>query len=155
MKTHYVKKDWLVPIMGVAVLAGCMMAAAAYQRVQREAKAAEALAHTVEHLYQDQNICMALRKIHEGDVAAAAQQLDVLVCDDILHLHADLASADDVTRTYVGDGLRRMGSVRPKTPEASSSGAVSQTTFDQAEAQRILALTIAAQPMAESKGPRM
>jgi hypothetical protein len=155
MKTRFVRMDWLVRLLGIAVLAGGMTAATTYLGLERETRSAESLKNTMEHLYQDQNISLALRKIHDGDVAAAAQQLDILLCDDILQLNADLASADDLTRTYVGYGFRRMGRVRPKTPEASSGEAVPPTTMDQAEAQRVLALAMADQRAAEAKSPGM
>ena len=155
MKTRRLRLDWLIPVLGIAAVVGGMMAATTYVRLEKDTQSAQSLANTLEHLYQDQTISLALRKIHAGEVAAAAQQVDVLLCDNVLQLNADLGSADAQTRAYVGHGFRRIERVRPKTPEAAASGAIPPTTMDQAEAQRILALAVGSQQMAESKSPGM
>src|ERR1035438_10540670 len=155
MKTKYLRLDWLIPLLGIAVVVGGMTGATTYVRWERDTQSAQSLANTLEHLYQDQTISLALRRIHDGEIAAAAQRLDVLLCDDVLQISADLGSADAQTRAYVGDGFRRIERVRPKTPEAAASGAVPPTTTDQAEAQRVLALAMRSQAVAESKSPGM
>jgi hypothetical protein len=155
MKTRYFRLNWLIPILGIGVVVGGMVAETTYVRLERDNQSAQSLANTLEHLYQDQTISLALRRIHDGEVAAAAQRLDALLCDDVLQLSAGLGSADAQTRAYVGDGFRRIGRVRPKTPEVSASGTVPPTTMDQAEAQRVLALAMGSQALAESRSPGM
>ena len=89
MKTRYRRLEWLIPVLGIGLVVGGMMAATTYVRLERDTQSAQSLANTLEHLYQDQTISLALRKIRAGEVAAAAQQLDVLLCDDVLQLNAN------------------------------------------------------------------
>ena len=154
MRNKYFGLGWLIPALGVALVLGGMMGAASYLSLERQAQSSEALAGTMDHLYLDQTLSLALRRIHDGDVATASRQLDLLLCDDILQLNSKLASADDRTRVLVGDGFRRIGRLRPETAPASAQAAA-ETTEDQVVAQRILGLAMADEPRGESKGPGM
>jgi hypothetical protein len=146
MKTNIairnIKIDWLIPLLGIALVVGGLLAAVSYLDMERKVHSAEALAATLDNLYQDQKLSAVLKTIHEGDVAVAAQQLDLLLCDNILRLNSELASADDRTRTYVEDAFRRMARLRPRIPEAAPSKVVPEPTEDQVAAQRILALAM-------------
>jgi hypothetical protein len=142
MKTRYWKTDWLVPLAGVAVVAGCLMAATTYFRLERTAQAADALGATIDHLFEDQRLSMVLNRIHGGEVDGAAQHLDQLLCGDILRLNAGLESADAQTRAYVEDAFRRIARLRPKTGEGVAGVSTPAYSADQAAAERILALAL-------------
>ena len=113
MRTTYLKTQWLAPVLGVVVVAGSMMAARTYVELEHKVRAHEALTATVERLYQDHKVSTALRLIHDGDTAGAAQRLDVMLCEDVLRLNDELPAADERTRMYVEDTLRRIALVRP------------------------------------------
>ena len=143
MNTRYLKLDWLVPSLGIALVAGGIIGTAAYLNVERKIHAGENLAATLDTLAQDQRLSAALRTIHDGDVSAATQRLDLVLCDSILLLNSQLASVDSETRAYVIDSFRKIGSVRPKIAEAPANGSPCQTSEDQIAAQRILAVAMA------------
>jgi hypothetical protein len=143
MKTRYLKLDRLVPSLGIALVAGGVVAAAAYLNMERRIHASENFGATLDTLAQDQRLSAALKTLHDGELAAATQRLDLLLCDSILLLHSQLASADDATRAYIMDSFRRIGTVRPKNPEASATGTVRETCEDQIAAERILTLAMA------------
>jgi hypothetical protein len=79
-----------------------------------------------------------LKKLHDGEVTAAAQQLDLVLCDSILQINSEMGSADERTRAYVRDAFRRMARVRPKILEVSPGTAGPEATDDQLVAQQIL-----------------
>ena len=108
MKKRYLNIDWLVPFLGIAVVAGSIMATTAYFKLEGKAEAAEARTAMLDRIYQDQQLSMVLKGIHNGDVKAATQRLDLLLCQSILQTDAESASADPPTRAYVEVAFRRI-----------------------------------------------
>ena len=143
MKTTYLKTDWLIPFVGVAVVAGSLVAGTTYRDLERKIQADEAYMATLDRLYEDHQISAALKTLREGSVDAAAQRLDVLLCDHILLTNAELPTADARTRTFVADSFRSIALLRPKTATAAAAGLAQVCDSDQAAVQRILALAIA------------
>jgi hypothetical protein len=138
MKTTYLKTNWLAPLLGVAVVGGCLLATTTYLDLARKVQAQEALGVTIDRLCADQKISAVLKAIHDGEVAAGVQRLDLLLCDSILRLDAELASADEQTRAYAADALRRIALLRPKRQLDAAGGLVQELSEDQAAAERIL-----------------
>lgn len=138
MKTKYLEIDWLVPLVGIAVVVGGIVAARTYFDLERKTQADEALAQTVGRLYQDQKVNAALKLIHDGDMKGAAQRLDALLCEDILRLNRELASADARTRAFMEDALRRMALARPGIAAGAASGSGQERSEDQLAAEMIL-----------------
>jgi hypothetical protein len=147
MKTNYIKLNRLIPVLGIALVAAGVMAAATYLGLERKIHSGQAFAATLDRLYQDQQLCSTLRTLHDGDVSAATQRLDLLLCDDILTLNAQLASADDLTRTYVKNAFAHLAVIRPKNAQVSA-GAAQGFHEDQMEAEQILALACASDTVA-------
>jgi hypothetical protein len=138
MKTSHSNLDRLIPWVAIVVVAGGIVAAVTYIGLERKIHSGQALAATLDRLYQAQKLSSVLRCIHEGDVSKAAWRLDLMVCDDVLALNAQLASADVRTRITVKDGFERIAHLRPKS--ARLLGVASQELcYDQIEAERILA----------------
>ena len=54
MKTRYLKIDWLIPVLGIAVVAGSLVAATTYLDLERQAQAEESFTATLDRLYEDQ-----------------------------------------------------------------------------------------------------
>jgi hypothetical protein len=155
MKTTSFGRNWVIPLLGIAVVAGAVIVRANYLRLEQETWSADALQATIDRLYHDQNLSVALKKLHEGDVDGAVKRLDVVLCDDIVRLDSELEDADQHTRTCVGEGLRRIAHVRPVSPQAAQSGTVPGWVDTQTAAQRILSLAVANELRAESKRPGM
>jgi hypothetical protein len=151
MKTRYLKMNWLIPVLGIAVVAGSIVAGTTYLNLERKTQAAEALTATLDRLYQDQMLSAALKTLHAGEAAVAAQRLDLLLCDDILRTNSELASADARTRTFVEDAFRRIALLRPKIAHGAAAGSAQDCTGDQAAAQRILELALAGDHSTQTK----
>ncbi len=152
MKTRHFEINWLIPVLGVAIVAGAVMATTSYTNTQRSVHSAESLVPTLDKIYLDQVLCGALREIHDGEVNRAAQRLDLFLCGNILRLHDELASADPQTRAYVEEAFRRIGRVRPSNPVPDRSASGLELTSDQAAAQQILALATAREQAASESG---
>jgi hypothetical protein len=137
MKTQYMKIDWLIPLLGIALVAGGIVAAATYLDLERKIHSGEAFAATLDHLYQDQQLSAALKLIHEGETAAAARSLDLLLCDNLLLVNSQLAAADDRARTLAKDAFVGIALLRPKN-SPTAAGAAQELYDDQIQAEKIL-----------------
>jgi hypothetical protein len=132
------KMQWLAPVLGVVVIGGGLLAAKSYVELERNVRAHEALTATLERLYQDHKLSTALKSMHAGDVQGAARRLDALLCESILRLNEELASADARTRIYVQDTFRRIALAWPGNAGGEGGGTGEERTEDQAAAERIL-----------------
>ncbi len=144
MKIRDVKINWLFPFVGIAAVVGAVVAATAYFDFERQADAGQAFAATLDRLFHDQQLSMALEQIEQGEVAAAARRLDLMLCGDVVRADLELASADALTRAAVEDTFRRIALIRPKTAAGTSAGSAQGPGDDQIEAERILTLALGA-----------
>ena len=138
MKTRYLKINWLIPLLGIAVVAGSLVAVTTYLDLERKIQAAEAYSATVAVCIKDYQLIAVLKTIHDGEVDAAARRLDLILCGDVLKTDAELASADARTRTFVEDAFRRIALLRPKVAHSAAAGSAQECGDDQTAAQRIL-----------------
>lgn len=136
MKTTFEAK-WVAPLIGVAVVGVGLLAATNYVNLEQQAAAAQAVTVTLDRLYQDQRMGAVLKAMHEGEVGAAAQRLDVLLCQDILRLNSQLSEADPSTQAFINDAFCRIAMLRPKPGVGAGSG---EYMPEQAAAERILSL---------------
>jgi hypothetical protein len=137
--------NWLIPVLGIAVVAGSLVAATTYRDLERQTQAAEACTATLDRLCEDLQISSMLKTIQDGKVEGAAQRLDLLLCGDILRTESELESADAFTRRCAEDAFRRIAQTRPKMADAAAGGSVQRST-DSTAAQRILELALAHNP---------
>lgn len=151
MKTRYLKMDWLIPVLGIAVVAAGLMAGTNYLNLERKIQANEALMATLDRVYQDQQLSLALKTLHDGEADVAAQRLDQLLCGHILTTNSELASADARTRTVVEDAFRRIARIRPKTADGAAAGSAHESNGGLAAAQRILEQALAGDHTARTK----
>jgi hypothetical protein len=150
MKTNHIPIDRLIPWLGIALIAGGLMVAATYLHLERKAHAFEASTATLDRLCQEVQLSAELKRLHEGEVDQAAQDIDLLLCGDILLTNAELASADRETRALVQNTFRRIARVRPKT-EGTNAASTQEHVFDQMAAERVLTLALAAPNIAEKQ----
>ena len=94
VKTRCFRIDWLIPVLGIGVVAGFLVAATSYRAFQRQADVEGAFMPTLDRLSHDHTLRLALKTLHDGRVDEAAQRLDLLLCWEILRADAELASAD-------------------------------------------------------------
>jgi hypothetical protein len=151
MKTRYLKIDWLLSVLGIAAVAGSLVAGTTYLGLERKIHADEAFMATLDRLYQDQQLSAALKTIHKGEVDVAAQRLDLLLCGHILMTNSELPSADARPRIFVEDAFRRIALLRPKNAPDAAAGPANECSDDQKAAQRILELALAGDRSARAK----
>jgi hypothetical protein len=150
MKMNCINFDRLIPWLGIALVAGGVIAAATYLNFERKTSSSEASLTTLDRLIHDLQLTAALKRIHNGEVAGAAQSLDLLLCSDILLTHAELPTADPETRTLVQNAFRTIALARPIT-SGTDTGPAREHIVDQVAAERILTLALAAPSGVEPK----
>jgi hypothetical protein len=138
MKDAYVKMPWLIPVLGIALVAGGLIGAATYVELERKTHDAETSIATTVRLCHDLELCAVLRTLHQGDINSAARQLDLLLCNDIVAVNSRLASADTDDRAFVKNAFVRFSLVRPKSAELLAD-VTQELRGDQIEAENILA----------------
>jgi hypothetical protein len=151
MNTRYVKTDWLVPLVGMTVVAAVIVAGKTYFGFEQQAEAADAISARFERMSQNHQLSVVLKAIHDGEVQAAAQRLDLLLCGGILRINDELATADTETRAYVEDAFRRIAVVRPKIEPGGVTGSGRASGTDQMAAERILAKALATTHTAQAR----
>jgi hypothetical protein len=144
MKLQDLKVNWLFPFVGIALVAGTVITATAYFDFERKADAAQAFAATLERLFQDQQLSMALEQLQQGDIAAAAKRLDLMLCGDIVRADLELATADALEQQAVQDTFRRIALIRPRTGPGGTPDPAQEPEDSRAEAERILTLALGA-----------
>ncbi len=138
MTRKHLKTERLILLLGIALTAGGVALAAAYINLERRIHSTEAFMVTVDHLYQDQALSQVLKALHEGNAGLAAQRLDLLLCDDILRLDAELASTEAPQVAFVKAYFARIARIRPSNPP-TAAGAAQELNNDQIEAEKVLA----------------
>ncbi len=146
MKTSYLDKRWLAPLVGIIAVTGIAVAATTCFKAQKNAESDEAFALTFERLSMDQHLSMALRDIHEGKVEAAAAHLDQLLCGHVILSNSELRSADSQTRNLTEQAFEEIARRRPMAGQRSSSGSVWKGGPDQVAAEKILKYALACAP---------
>ena len=136
MKANFTKMNWLFPVLGIALVAAGIMAGATYLGLERKIDSGQAFAATLERLYQDQQLSVVLKTLHDGDAALAARRLDILLCENILAINSEIASADSRQQACAQDAFVRIAKMRPKNVYTASGP--QQLNDDQIEAERIL-----------------
>jgi hypothetical protein len=152
MKTNRIIIDRAIPWLGLGLITGVVILAATYLGFEQKTRSAEASTAMLDRLFHGQQLSAALKKIHDGEAAAAAQNLDLLLCGDILLINAELPSADPETRALVQKAFQRIAKTRPKT-EGADPDPMREHVVDQVAAERVLALALATDGVAASSSP--
>jgi hypothetical protein len=138
MKTNRNRINWLIPALGIALVALGLSVGAIYLELEGRTRSAEASMARMVRLRHDLELCAVLRTFHEGNVTAAARQLDLLLCSDIVTLNAHLASTDAEERSFVKNAFARFALVRPLSAQLLADDE-NELREEQIEAERILA----------------
>lgn len=131
MKTTCVRMRRLATALAVVVVGGGLAAAAKYIALEREIQAHEAFTETVQFLWQEQKLNMALASVRGGDVEGAARHLDALLCGSVRRLNNELASANAETQTFVEETRQRIALGRPWSLGGEMVGAGKQRSEDE------------------------
>jgi hypothetical protein len=138
MKTRYIKVKRVVGVLGMLLVVAAAVGVATYLDIERKARAGEAITATLTQLYHDHTMSAVLRSIQEGDVAGAAQRLDMALCDDILEINSKSATADDRQKSYTQHMFARIAVTRPSNAQIAASGR--ELSEDEIAAEQVLIL---------------
>jgi hypothetical protein len=137
MKTNDTKLNWLIPLMGIGLVAGSLLGAATYLNIERENRSEEESIARIQRLQRDLQLCDVLRTIRDGDMNSAARDLDRWLCSDIVALNSQLGSAGAGDRALIQNAFARFALIRPWSEELVGEEGT-ELRSDQVEAERIL-----------------
>ena len=148
------KLTWPGVLLAIALAAGGYLGIRAYAAHQEMLRAEETFAVVLDHLVTDQQLNTVLKSMEAGQAKAAADNLRILLCRDIVSVNARLASANDRARAAAQQTFSKMAQFQPKPLRATPEASVHERFPEEVEAQRILALAAAADLPSASKTPR-
>ncbi len=138
MKPDRIRINWLIPALGIVLIASGALAAATYLEYERANHSAELSMAAMNRLSHDLELGSVLRTFHEGDASAAARHLDLVLCNDIVGLNSQLAAMDAGDRAFIKNAFVRLSLIRPRSAQLLTD-ATQGLREDQVEAERILA----------------
>jgi hypothetical protein len=127
---------------------GVCLVATTYIKLEERVQSEQARTALLDRLAADQKISAALEAIRDGEVRAGAQRLDLLLCDDILEVRAEITSADSRAQASAKAAWVQIARSRPKNAEIGGGGGW-ELSSDQIAAARILAEAVPATCEAE------
>jgi hypothetical protein len=142
------KMKWLVASLTIAVISGGYPVARGHLKTQSRIHSEETLCAILDRLAQDQKLNTILKLIQAGGVEEAAQRLNFLLCENIVSVNSQLASTDNRARSFAQSAFCRMAQYRPKPSPVTGVASVRERSCEEIEAQKILALAVAADPRA-------
>jgi hypothetical protein len=151
MKTRFGIKNWIIPLLGIGLVAGTVVTTTSYCNLEQKTHDAEALSATLGRLYEDQQMNLVLKSVQDGDTKEAARRLDILLCNSILRLDEELASSDERTLAFVQDAFRRMALVRPEVATSQAAAPEYESFGYHAAARKVLSRTLASAETAQAR----
>jgi hypothetical protein len=151
MTIRDLRSNLFAPVVGIALVAGIVLAATTYQELERKARVEDAYAATLDRLYHDVVLSVALQKMRAGQAEAAAGRLDQLLCADIVLSDSELANADAREQEAGREAFRRIALIRPKLAAGSPGESAQDCTEQQIAAERILRNALGAAVNAKAK----
>jgi hypothetical protein len=94
MKTNVFKVDWLIPVLGLALVGGGYALTKSYLGLQAEIRAEEQLMVTINRLAEDCRLTQVLLEAQDTGCTVTARSLDELLSANIAAVSSELTSAD-------------------------------------------------------------
>jgi hypothetical protein len=141
---------WLAVLVGIGVVVCAVLAATTYLDLQRKLYAEQEFKATLERLFNDEVLCVAVKKLRAGEKEDAVRRLDLLLCQHVLVTDDELASADARSRECIEDAFRRIALLRQKAGEGSADNAQLRQG-EQSAAEKVLLRALGTIQTAQSK----
>ncbi len=138
MKTNGIRIHWSIPVIGIALIAVGVLAAASYLDYQRKIRLSEASRETLDHLYKAVQLSKTLKAIREGDIREVARRVEVALCEEIVAVSSRLPAASAGDRAIIHSTFARLAALRPETAELFP-GVSPELPTAEIEVDRILA----------------
>lgn len=101
MKTRTFRADWLIPVLGIALVGGGYFAMRSYLGLQEQIRAGEQYSATVDRFWADCDLSQVLMQAHASGCGTTARRLDELLSANVATYSARLASANPSTQGLV------------------------------------------------------
>jgi hypothetical protein len=101
MKTNIYRIDWLIPVLGIALVGGAYCLTKSYLGLQEGIRSGQQYSATVDRLIEDCHLNRIVMQADDSGCAVTARSLDELLSANIATDNSQLASADTDTRAIV------------------------------------------------------
>ena len=142
MKASVFRVDWLIPVLGIALVGAAYCLMKSYAGYEQEFRSANQTMAICDRLVEDCNLTRSLVQAQNDGCAATSRGLDALLCSDMATVKADAASADPRTQRIVQacyDYLDR----RRSEDSPMGAGLPARQSVPQLAAQSVPAQTLA------------
>ena len=148
MQTRTFKIDWLIPVLGIALVGGGYFPMKSYLGLQEELRSNDQLTVTLERLREDCDLSQILTQTQAGGCVAAARGLDEVLSANLANHSAQLASADADTRGLLEAVVSFIDRRRSESASMAADGLVGRSDREVA-GQRNVTRTLASASLAE------
>jgi hypothetical protein len=115
MKTNYLKMNWVIASLVLAVLGIGYLGTRSYFKQRQLLLSMQAGCAALDRLALAQQLGVILKRIDASDTTGAARQINSLMRRDLEGLNTQLASADDGTREFAQHNFNRISAFWPRT----------------------------------------
>ena len=142
MKTKTLRINWLIPVLGIALVCGGYFAMKSYSEFQEQIRYAEQSIATCDRLWEKVDLSQIMVQAQHGGCSMTALSLDGLLSASLWTESGQLAPADTNERAMVEVVTRFIDRRRPEsTPTAG--GVRAGGSEQEVAGQRILTQTLA------------
>jgi hypothetical protein len=142
MKTNIYRIDWLIPVLGIALVGGGYFLTKSYLGLKEGMRSGEQCSATVDRLVEDLRLNQILMQAENGGCAETARSLDELLSANIADENSQLASADSDTRAMVAFCFKHIARQRSQNSPVGADLPAGRSDRE-AAAPKILTQTLA------------
>jgi hypothetical protein len=148
MKTRTFRIDWLIPVLGIALVGGAYFPIKSYLGLQEEVRSNEQLTVTLDCLREACGLSQVLTEAQAGGCVVAASGLDELLVANLATDGVRIASADPETRGLLEAFTRFIDRRRSESASMAADGLVGRSDRKVA-GQRNVTQTLVSASLAE------
>jgi hypothetical protein len=141
MKTRVFRIDWLIPVLGIALVGGGYFPMKSYLGLQEQIRSWEQLEATMDRLLECCDLSRVMVQAQSGGCASTARSLYELVAANLATESAGLASADPDARAVVERVAEYIDRRRSESPPMAGDGSAAGSGYEVA-GQRSLTQTL-------------
>ncbi len=116
MKTKTVKIDWLIPLLGIALVCGGYFLVRSWIGFQEEVRSNEQLEVTLERVREASDLCQIMTQAKAGGCVVAAQHLDEMLAATLASDGVRIASTQAESRVTLETFIRFIDRRRSESP---------------------------------------
>jgi hypothetical protein len=141
MKTRTFRVDWLIPVLGIALVGGGYFPMKSYLGLQKQIRSGEEFMATVDRLWEDCDLSLIMAQAQYSGCAVAGRSMDELLRAHFAGDRLRFASADPHARAVVQIVSEFIDRRRSESPPMAGDGSAGGKDHEVA-GQLILAETL-------------